>query len=199
MAFLRRLFGLNTTSPRKNAAPLAPNIVVAVAELETHLVRMASAVAADFQSIQTNSFRATHAEFEVLYAYLNYADRSFFGLFGPAVRKRALEVIEGSLPQRITAAFCGGWPEPLQKKHVAEFLVNMRNGEQEYGLCKPTGLPRQDDVFMRCAINALEDLGHSEDSSKALSLCLKLMSVYVEMPMAPYVEKLGKALMNSST
>jgi hypothetical protein len=183
MSIFARLFGESNPTPQ-----------MAAADLGLHLLQMAMAVEGALGIRETDPNKSGVAMQEILWAYLNLADRSFFGLFGPVIRDKAMQHIDAMLPESITEALCSSWPEELKQKHVDECAENMRSAETEYGHLKVTGSPKEDDLFMRCALNVVQHMGHPGDWNRALPLCMVRMKTYTEMPMAECVRNLGNAI-----
>ncbi len=191
-----------------------PTAEMAAADLATHLFLMAMAVEDTWGIRTTDPNRSGFAMQEVLFTYLNLADRALFGLFGPETRDRAMHLLDESLPKSITAALCNNWPEELENAHVQKFVQNMKSAEADYG-----NLPLNDEAdwhhfLMQCASKVLETILHLNDSAKARALAMArlqpglfdsaleerlaiatiILNVHKEMPMLPHVRKLGDAL-----
>ena len=181
-------------NPMRMFGESKPTPEIAASDLGLHLLRMAMAGVRALDSMEINPNRSTLAQQEIFWVYLNLANRSLFGLFGPAVRDRAMQHMDTMLPDRMTEVLCSSWPEDLKKKHVQEFADNMRSAEAKYGNLKVTGLPREDDIFMQCALNVVRHTGHLDAWESALSVCMVLMKTYADMPMCDCVRSLGNAL-----
>jgi hypothetical protein len=171
-----------------------PTPLMAAGDLGLHLLQMAMAVEQTLGIKETDPNKSGVAMQEILWMYLNLADRSLFRHFGPAIRDKAMQLMDELLPSSVTEALCSSWSEDLKEKHVQEFAENLRSAEAEYGHLKVSFLPRKDDIFMRCALNVVEHLGNPNDWGRALPLCMVLMKTDSDMPMSGCVQNLGNVL-----
>lgn len=167
---------------------------MAAADLGLHLLKMAMTVEEVLGIRKSVPNKSGQAMQEVLWAYLSLADRSLFGLFGPETRDKAMQHMDALLPRSITEALCSHWPADLKAKHVHEFAENMHSASQEYGRLQVTGLPKECDLFMRCALNVVERIGSPGDRNTAISLSLVMMKTCTELPMSDCVRNLGNAV-----
>ena len=160
-----------------NIAQTSPDL--ATVKLAQHLFTIAHECAEPYEDSKTTR----KAMQEILWMYVNCADRVLFSEFGPEIRDKAMNLMDAYLPEMTIEALCSNWSDELKVNYKKEFSENMKLAESEYGGLKMNSTNEDEDIFTRCALIVMDHAGQSSNQEATATLTSRIKKYFSEVPM----------------